>query len=309
MDMKRSRFRGCLMGVAIGDAFGAPFEGAGAVSHAQWLKLAEGSERLRFTDDTHMTFGMIESLLATDGFDPDHTARIFARDYESEPWRGYGAGPPQIFARIAEGATWQEAAQQVYPGGSFGNGGAMRVAPVGLYFHTDLERAAEVGRQSAAITHAHQLGQEGAAAQSVAIAYLVSQQQPLVPENLTSHVAQHLRDERFRDAIMTAARVASQNDARLVATTIGNGITAIEAVPAALASFVANIDSFEATVGFAIKLGGDTDTIASMAAALSGAYLGDSAIPRQWAERAEGARSMGRLAGILLDRAAGGAIQ
>jgi poly(ADP-ribose) glycohydrolase ARH3 len=79
----------------------------------------------------------------------------------------------------------------------------------------------------------------------------------------------------------------------------------VEAVPAALAAFLSNVDSFTETVSFAVAIGGDTDTIASMAGSLSGAYLGEDAIAPAWRERAEGARSMGRLADILLDHATG----
>jgi poly(ADP-ribose) glycohydrolase ARH3 len=77
----------------------------------------------------------------------------------------------------------------------------------------------------------------------------------------------------------------------------------VEAVPAALAASLSNLDSFTETVTFAVALGGDTDTIASMAGALSGAYLGEEAIPPLWREQAEGARSMARLASILVDHA------
>jgi poly(ADP-ribose) glycohydrolase ARH3 len=88
-----------------------------------------------------------------------------------------------------------------------------------------------------------------------------------------------------------------------VAARIGNGISALQAVPAALAAFLSNADSFRGTIRFAIRMGGDTDTIASMAGALSGAYLGEEAIPAVWRSRTEGARSMERLGGILFDHA------
>ncbi|MBC7106025.1 MAG: ADP-ribosylglycohydrolase family protein [Firmicutes bacterium] len=73
---------------------------------------------------------MAESLVACRGFDGRHMAETFVRNFEREPWRGYGPGPPRIFRRIKHGVPWDRAAEDIYPGGSFGNGAAMRVAPV-----------------------------------------------------------------------------------------------------------------------------------------------------------------------------------
>lgn len=84
---------------------------------------------------------------------------------------------------------------------------------------------------------------------------------------------------------------------------VGNGVSAVEAVPAAISAFLSNLASFSDAAEFAVRMGGDTDTIASMTGALAGAHLGVDAIPAGWRDRAEGARSMGRLAGHLLDQA------
>ena len=300
----RSRFRGCLVGVAVGDALGAPFEGAHEVSDNDWRKVAEGEQRLRFTDDTHMTFGVIESLLGQEGFDGDNMARIFVRDYNSEPWRGYGAGPPQVFAAIEAGACWDEAARSLYGGrGSFGNGAAMRVAPIGLRYFTDLAKVAEVARSCAAITHAHELGMDGAAAQACGVAVAVSSGAPLDRDGFIDRIQEQVEVAEMREAIEAVRSLPVDATPGSVADRVGNGIEAVEAVPAALAAFLSNADSFTDTIAFAIALGGDTDTIASMAGALSGTYLGEDAIPPPWRERAEGARSMGRLGDILFDHA------
>lgn len=107
---QQDRFRRALLGAAVGDAFGAPFEGARVVGAAHLDALEASSEILRFTDDTHMTIGLAESLIAQDGFDGSHLAETFIRHYESEPWRGYGPGPPHVFALIRRGISWQDAA-------------------------------------------------------------------------------------------------------------------------------------------------------------------------------------------------------
>ncbi len=297
------RFQGCLTGVAVGDALGAPLEGKPVVAVEDWLAISNGTERLRFTDDTHMTFGVIESLLATDDFDGGHLARIFIRDFDAEPWRGYGAGPPAVFAQIKAGVSWHQAGKSLYDyEGSFGNGAAMRVAPIGLRYHDDPARAADVARLSASITHAHRLGKEGAAFQAVAVAVAVGSSSSLDPESFVEEIISYVRDRDMVEAAQRVLSLVDTADPEHAATMIGNGIAAIEAVPAALFAFLVKRGSFSNTIEFAVRMGGDTDTIASMAGALAGAHLGYDAIPQGWKDRVEGAPSMARLGRVLLER-------
>ena len=80
---------------------------------------------------------------------------------------------------------------------------------------------------------------------------------------------------------------------------LGNGVEAHESVPTAIYTFLRYPDSFADVVGYAISLGGDTDTIASMAGAVSGAYLGLDAIPEAWRENVEGSARLQELADSL----------
>jgi len=129
----QAKFRGALLGVAVGDALGAPFEGAGTVRRRDLERLEREPGPLRYTDDTHMTIGMAESLVERRGFDGAHMVAVFARNFAAEPWRGYGAGPPQVFRLIERGVPWDQAGRALFGGsGSFGNGAAMRVAPAAL---------------------------------------------------------------------------------------------------------------------------------------------------------------------------------
>jgi poly(ADP-ribose) glycohydrolase ARH3 len=106
----RNRFRGALLGTAIGDALGAPFEGSPLVHEDALAAWAHANEPLRWTDDTHMTIGVAESLIARGGFDGAHMAERFVANYDAEPWRGYGAGPPIVFNGIRAGANWDQPA-------------------------------------------------------------------------------------------------------------------------------------------------------------------------------------------------------
>src|SRR5690349_18966772 len=118
------RCQGCLLGLALGDALGAPYEG-GPLERLLWrLSGRTRQGEMRWTDDTQMSLDLAESLAEKGALDPDDLAQRFARSYH---WsRGYGPGAAKLLKRIACGADWREANRSVYPAGSYGNGGAMR---------------------------------------------------------------------------------------------------------------------------------------------------------------------------------------
>lgn len=91
-------------------------------------------------------------------------------------------------------------------------------------------------------------------------------------------------------------------DLNEVIMTLGHGVEAIEAVPAALFSFLFNVDTcFEDAILYAISLGGDTDTIASMTGAIAGAYWGEQHIPDEWLVASESVDEVLKFANELYD--------
>jgi len=93
-----------------------------------------------FTDDTMMSIGIVEVLSQYEEINQDALAQTFARHYIQEPNRGYGGMAHYILRSISEGIHWRTVSQQVFDGmGSMGNGGAMRVAPLGAYFFDDID--------------------------------------------------------------------------------------------------------------------------------------------------------------------------
>lgn len=301
------KYWGALLGVAVGDALGAPFEGRPSASLIELQALRRTPHELRYTDDTHMTIGLAQSLVQRGGFDGPHMAQRFAENYLKEPWRGYGAGPPQVFEQILDGATWDGPAQELFGGsGSFGNGAAMRVAPVALHACGDMRQIAEIARQTARITHAHELGVEGAVMQACAVALLLDSDpgQPFSRTAFLTSLREHVRSAPYEAALDWLERLFPDPDPQTVAREIGNDITALAAVPAAICCFLRHPDSFAEAVLFAIALGGDTDTIASMTGALSGAYLGETAIPDTWILGVEGRGELRRLGRALHDERA-----
>lgn len=309
----RDKARGALIGVAVGDALGAPFEGMETVSPTV-LKRLLGRTPLRYTDDTHMTIGMAESLVERRGFDGAHMAETFARNYAREPWRGYGLAPPQVFRLLEQGVPWDQAARTMFGGaGSYGNGAAMRVAPAALVAFHDLEQVAELARQTAIITHTHELGVEGAVLQALAVALLLPRppHSSLDAGQILSSLRERVRSPVYLDKLERIEALLPDASPERAAIRLGTSTAAQEAVPAAIFSFLRSPDSFAEAVRYAITMGGDTDTIASMAGALAGAHLGEDAIPPEWRDSVESGPRLRKLADGLLelalqkDRAAG----
>ncbi len=304
-DVLRSRFRGALLGVAVGDALGAPFEGS-APGSGSVLAAAAAPGPWRYTDDTLMTIGLAESLLERNGFDGVHMAARFAADYRAEPWRGYGPGPPRVFRLVDAGAPWKTAAQTLFGGaGSFGNGGAMRVAPAALLAFADPVGVTALAADTARITHAHRYGIEGAELQAAAVAALLRSpgEQALDGAALLAEVRGTARSDVYRAAYDAVAALLPAAPRQQVVATLGNGIEAFRSVPTALYAFLRHTAAFEEAIEYAVSLGGDTDTIAAMTGALAGARLGEDAIPAEWRERVEGGERLRALADELYRRA------
>ena len=289
-----SRFAGALLGTMVGDTLGAPFEGQPHERMADRRdelrdNAVEWMRRSRYTDDTQMMIGVAESLVAARGFDADDMALRFAANYD--PYRGYGAGAHRVLSAIGSGWPWHVAATRAFPEGSFGNGAAMRVAPVGVLYHDDLAELRRVAEGSAAITHAHPLGKEGAALQACAVALAIRAEggsaQPL---RFLGELSAFARSDlpEFTDKLESMTTLLREKpDVESIVRTLGNDIRAHGSVAAAIYAFLAHIDSFEAAVVYAVTLGGDTDTIGAMTGAIAGASHGVEAIPQEWRDALE----------------------
>jgi poly(ADP-ribose) glycohydrolase ARH3 len=182
----------------------------------------------------------------------------------------------------AAGEDWDRLAETVFPGGSFGNGAAMRVAPVGLVFAHDPARAAQQAVASARPTHRHPLGMEGARLLALAVA-LASAGPPLDRGAFYRELARDCREEEFRWQLRAARRMRARHSLGF----LGNSLPAHRSVVTAIACFSTAPDSFGECIERAIALGDDTDTLAAMAGALCGAHLGAAAIPARWVEHLE----------------------
>jgi poly(ADP-ribose) glycohydrolase ARH3 len=132
----------------------------------------------------------------------------------------------------------------------------------------------EQARLSALPTHLHPLGIEGAQIVALAVA-VASSIDELGRDAFFENLASRCVSLEYSGPLGRARRLGHVRDLGL----FGNGIEATASAVTAVASFGLTPDSYEETIGNAILLGGDTDTIAAMAGAISGAYLGVQAIP------------------------------
>jgi poly(ADP-ribose) glycohydrolase ARH3 len=300
-----------MLGTFLGDALGMPVEGMNpaAIRHRHGLirdlldaRLGRGT----YTDDTQIMAALAESLVARRGFDGAHAAATFVSRLDRR--RGYGRGTIEALERIAAGVPWEGAGAHTYGSGSFGNGSAVRVAPVGLLFHRNIDQTVQVAREQSDITHCHPLGRAGAAVMAtgvaVAVRWGVEMEGPIDTEVFLSLVRLGLQENEglFGESLdkvrhmlryCPAPEPGDSSDKRLaaaeqVSAVLGNDARAFHSVPTALYCFLANADDPEQSLIHAVSLGGDTDTIAAMTGALSGAYHGSGLWPARWLDQLEG---------------------
>lgn len=302
VDLK-SKFLGSMVGSAIGDAIGEL-----AFSHPdkEYLKkILERMERLIYTDDTAMAIGLAESLLERRGVNQKHLGDTFSRNFFREPWRGYAYGPPKIFSMVREsGISYKEAARTLFNGsGSMGNGAAMRITPLALFFHRS-DRLYEEASSSAEVTHAHPVGKDGAAVQ----AYAISQAVNLNPENdfpigmFLKNLISISRTTEIRKKMELLKKLIDEEvSSEVAANRLGRSVSVDESMPFAIYSFLKHPKSFENCLFCSILNGGDRDTLGAMACAISGAYLGVEAIPHSWRIKLENRMIIENLASSLAD--------
>lgn len=293
------RFTGCLLGLAVGDALGAPaeFMSREAVQRSfgrlremeggGWLELKPG----QVTDDTQMMLCIAESLVARGTLDPDDVARRFLSWFRRGP-RDIGLTTKTTLAKIAEGVPWQQAAQEAHrelKGRTAGNGGLMRCAPLALRYYQEPDRLLRETVVSCRITHWH----DEAAYSAVALNMVISG---------------CLVGESIRQALESAVtgieslnpQVAGALDAALTGPYEKPEVSgrATDTLQAASRCFYQS-RSFEHAVEEAVNLGGDTDTVGAVCGAVAGAYYGVGAIPSRWLEVVESREHIDSLARAL----------
>jgi len=271
-----------LEGLSVGDAFGELFFFLSPVVSALH-ELPAGP--WRWTDDTHMALSVVEILREYGRIEQDALAKAFTKRFTVEPFRGYGGGAKKLLGRIASGDDWRTAAVLLFGGGSYGNGAAMRAAPIGGFFSGDPERAAAEARLSAMITHAHPEGQAGAMAVAAAAAIASRPKRQTYRDFLRETLA-------FVPSSLTRERIESSlsipgNNLQEAVHKLGTGtnVSAQDTVPFCLWSAAHHLDDFEEAMWWTVRGLGDRDTTCAIVGGI--VALSSRSVPLEWVHRRE----------------------
>ena len=301
------RFAGALIGQCVGDALGFVVEGCTAQLCTRFVdaELRRGKAGLRgrppyafgqYTDDSQLTRALLESMVAAGGFDPEDYAARIAALFAEDRIVGRGRTTEEAGRRLIAGTPWHEAGT---PAPAAGNGSAMRAAPVGLVYRDDMERLAAVAHDQGRITHADPRCSAGAVAIAAAVALATVGETPDAVRwtpVLADLAGRH--DAAFGEAIAALADIVDlpPEDAVTLISRLGwepetqvafDGISpfVVPSVLWSLYSVFRNPESYWETICTAIAAGGDVDTTAAMAGAISGAHLGIDAVPADLASK------------------------
>ncbi len=293
-DLKASRFAGCLLGLAVGDALGMPLEGMRATSirnrvgrvrdflDAPWRMLRAG----QWTDDTKMMLCHARSIAGRGRVDVHDTAREFLAWFKSGDWRGIGGSTYEAMQRLLAGVPPEESGAKGEM--AAGNGVAMRIAPVGLIDCLDLAALHEDARAVAVITHDNPEAVAGGRA--VAFAVARAARGDLDPATLVDETVAFVGPCELAGRLLLAGRfLAGKMEPAEALARLGTGGYVVETVASAFFCFLRTPRDFEETVSRAVEGGLDTDTTGAVAGAISGAFNGLEGIPARWREGVEAA--------------------
>ena len=288
------RCRGAILGTAFGDALGLPVEGMTAeqikVQHGvvdDYLPFAAGLGR--YSDDTQLTLATGLSIVRQNGLDAEDCAYSCAELFDPE--RGYGRSALEILSLLKNGHDYRTTGKLIFPEGSFGNGAAMRIAPVGLmYGHLPVEKLREFVTAAVLSTHDHVEAVDAALLVALFVGRLsrISSSGEINLELLFIELSNSCLDRSMREKIDLAwSLLVSRVEDHIAAEQIGCGVRSSESVVLAIFLASRHIDDAETAIIKAVHSGGDTDTIAAMVGAIVGARHGDQKFPERWHARLE----------------------
>jgi ADP-ribosylglycohydrolase len=286
-----ARARCSLEGLSVGDAFGEQFFYQPDLAASRLATHSLPSPPWPYTDDTQMALSVVCVLRQHGTIEQDRLAESFAERYN--PSRGYGPSTHRLLRSIRAGNSWKEAAGGQFAGqGSFGNGAAMRITPLGAFFADALDVVVEEAVKSAQVTHTHPEAIAGSIAVAVATAsawrlrssgVLPSRAEfldliiPFVP---TSDVRRKIRWARDLSA---AASIEAVVD--LLGN--GTGLSAQDTVPFVLWCAGECLDNYEQALWLTASGFGDVDTTCAMVGGIVALYSGVEGIPIVWRQARE----------------------
>lgn len=283
------RARLALRSLAVGDALGGFFEFAGSTARRRIAERRIPGGPWRWTDDTQMAGAVLAALRRSAGIDQDVLAAELAARYERG--RGYGMASRAVLSRLRRGGNWRVETPGLFgETGSFGNGAASRVPPIGAYFADDLAAAADHAARSAVVTHAHPEAVAGAIAVAVAAALSWQlREQPTGRAELLERVVELVPPSAVRDGLAVARNLPPETTAEAAAEQLGSGsaVSCQDTVPFAVWCAAGPHTSFEEAIWFTLAGLGDCDTTCAIVGGIVALRTDIEDIPERWCQSCE----------------------
>ena len=276
----QNRFRGCLLGLATGDAVGTAVEFRLRGSFAPVTDMIGGGpfslEPGQWTDDTSMALCLAESLIEKNGFDATDQMQRYVRWWKeghlSSNGRCFDIGGATRSALASFTRTASPFSGSTDPM-SAGNGSLMRLSPIPMFYYPDLNKAIQYAGESSRTTHGVQECVDACKlyAQMIVAALDGEDKNDILFSDKTAKMdlspkIQAIADGEYKDK--------SEDDIR------GSGYV-VDSLEAALWCFH-KTDSYRDAILKAVNLGDDADTTAAVCGQIAGAYYGESGIPSEW---------------------------
>ncbi|MFC9468666.1 ADP-ribosylglycohydrolase family protein [Streptomyces coelicoflavus] len=284
-DGRLDRALSSLRGLSVGDALGSQFFVPANYPLLGRRELPPGT--WQWTDDTEMACSVVSVLAGHHRIDQDALALSFARHHDFD--RGYGPAVNRLLRLVREGGDWRELAAALFNGqGSWGNGAAMRIAPLGAWYADDPEQATHQAEISAYPTHQHREAVVGAMAVAAAAALAADPAGPPGAHALLDGVIALVPKSAVGAGLRRARDMLDYGDAATVAAVLGCGrrTTAHDTVPFALWSAARALGEYETAFWTTAQVGGDVDTTCAIVGGVVAAGKA-GAPPAEWAARVE----------------------
>ena len=268
----REKIYGCLLGGAIGDCLGVPFEGR-----------APGAEYIipsnwKLSDDTQLSLATCEAISDSGAVDPEAVAARFTTWFKDSRLSGLGASTFKALTELSHGGHWALVGRKGEM--AAGKGAAMRLAPIAFCLDPEDREARVRIHDLCRITHHHEEAYVGALA--VVIAVRAARDGAWRGgDGLLSTVIKSLPDSSVRDRLIDISEISDKVTLSLIAAQFGCTGYVVDSIPFALCG-TERLGSagFISVLKELISAGGDTDTNASIAGQVMGTYLGQSRLPQ-----------------------------
>jgi len=269
---KAERFEACIIGGAIGDAFGSRYENIQKEAEDIFYPFGKPEKKeqaWQITDDTQLTLATVEAMSKDNKVKPETVANHFLQLYKQKKLRGIGGSTLKALMELNVGGHWSQVGRK----GEYaaGNGAAMRIAP--LAFKEEITNS-EI-RDICFITHQNDEAYIGARAVVLAIREILNENWK-GEDNLIRLIINQIPDTKLRDRLIQIEKIKNLPDIG----NLGNNGYVVNSVPLAIAaaSKVEEIGIEEMFLEL-IAIGGDTDTNCSIAGQIAGALIGIHRIP------------------------------